>query len=109
LSLADAREMGLASEPVTYASKVDPKIALHDCGATAAECDFLVTGGRPKAWTGERIELNAMDSVQFVAYLEAKLTAVGAGEKVVPADDALQAAFRRAWRIAKVQEAIDDA
>jgi hypothetical protein len=84
-------------------------VKLRQCGATEAECNFLASGGRPGGWIGRRIELNAMDSVPFITYLENKLIAFGVAEKVVPAADVLQAAWRRAWLRAKVQEAIDKA
>ncbi len=63
LRLSDAEEMGLQSEPFDYDSKVSPRDNLKECGATKAECDFLVRqGGRYQRWSGQRVELNAMDS-----------------------------------------------
>ena len=44
LRLDEARAMGLASEPVTYHSGVDPRESLRSCGADEAECAFLVQG-----------------------------------------------------------------
>ena len=40
--LDEALAMGLASEPVTYTSKVDPRESLCRCGASEEECAFLV-------------------------------------------------------------------
>jgi hypothetical protein len=107
LRLEDVREMGLQAEPVEYRSNKDPRERLRECGATEGECDFLA---RPagQGWAGERVELNAMTSPQFIAFLERKLANAGVG-KVVPDGDALGEAFRRAWRHAVVQEAIDRA
>ena len=75
LRLVDAQAMGLQSEPVWYPSEVDPQTSLRRCGATDEECTFLVHGlvdrYWPKSgWQGERIELNAMTSRQFLTWLE---------------------------------------
>jgi hypothetical protein len=107
LRLADVRPMGLESEPVSYTSKVDPKVRLRECGATDEECDFLVrrrTG--PKTWEGQRVELNAMSSRQFIAFLEQKLAEHGV-TKVVPDAGMLEAAYRRAHRLVLLNRAID--
>jgi hypothetical protein len=116
LRLEEARAMGLESETVLYDSTVDPRESLRECGATEAECDFLVrerttdmrNGKRHVSWVGERIELNAMDSRQFLDWLERKLQEAGV-EKVVPEDDVLATAYRRQRRVAKLQQLIDDA
>jgi hypothetical protein len=50
-------------------------------GATEAEIEFLLDGDDDK--TGQRVELNALTSDQFVAFVERKLIAHGA-RKVVP-------------------------
>src|SRR5262249_22056207 len=85
LRLAQAQALGLQAEPVEYASEVDPRDSLRRCGASDEECDFLVHARRfpYEKWTGERVELNAMTSPQFVQWLEDGLRAAGAG-KVVP-------------------------
>ena len=49
-----------------------------------------------------------MDSAQFIEWLERKLNDAGVA-KVIPDQEALEKAYRRAWRRAKVQEAIDRA
>ena len=78
LRLDEARAMGLASEPVTYHSGVDPRESLRSCGADEAECAFLVQGQHDRDhWYGDRIELNAMDSQQFLDWLERKLRTRG--------------------------------
>ena len=106
LGLDDATTMGLESEPVDYRNAKDPRIRLRECGATEDECDFLVEQGDWRSWTGKRIELNAMDSAQFIAWLEARLTEAGV-TKVVPDADVLTRAYRRAYRRAVIQEEID--
>jgi hypothetical protein len=57
---------------------------------------------------GERIELNAMDSQQFLDWLEQKLQDAGV-EKVVPDADVLKVAYRRQRRVAKLQQILEDA
>jgi hypothetical protein len=116
LRLEEALAMGLESEPVPYETQVDPKVHLRECGATEAECAFLVTerkrdirnGKWHVSWVGERIELNAMDSQQFLDWLEAKLQAAGVA-KVVPDDDALAVAYRHLQRIAMLEQALEAA
>jgi DNA topoisomerase VI subunit B len=104
--LADIQ--GLEREHVDYVkAKKSPAINLRACGATEAECAFLVRreDGR---WMGDRVELNAMTSRQFITWLEGKLADVGV-EKVVPDAGTLAKAYQRAVRNAKLQRAIDEA
>jgi hypothetical protein len=109
LRLDDAKSLGLESESVEYEGKVDPRISLLECGATADECAFLVRRRNYDGkYTGERVELNAMDSRQFIAWLECKLQAAGV-QKYVPEEPMIAQAYRRAWRRAQVQQAIDRA
>lgn len=109
LRLADAEALGLDPEPVAYPGKVDPRQSLRACGASEAECAFLVQRGNAKdGWTGARVELNAMTSEQFIDWLCAKLDALGV-EKYVPDAQALSSAYRRQWQQMVVQEAIDRA
>jgi hypothetical protein len=110
LRLEEALAMGLEREPVTYDSGVNPKVHLRECGATEAECAFLVQGrtADEKQWYGDRIELNAMDSRQFLDWLERKLQEAGV-KKVIPEEDVLATAYRRQRRIAKLQKLIDAA
>jgi DNA topoisomerase VI subunit B len=115
LRLEEALAMGLESEPVPYHTKKDPRESLRECGASDAECDFLVEDvesdpwdDEPVAWRGQRIELNAMTSRQFLDWLEAKLQAVGV-EKVVPDQETLAVAYRHLTRVAALQDTIDAA
>ena len=113
LRLVDAQAMGLQSELVSYPSEVDPQTSLRRCGATDEECTFLVHGlvdrYWPKSgWQGERIELNAMTSRQFLTWLEAKLSEVGV-QKVVPAPPVLARAYQQLTRLAILQRALDTA
>ncbi len=102
LRLADVETMGLESEAVEYSSDVDPRHDIRASGGTQAEAAFLVEGGKPKDWHGARVELNAMTSVQFVAWLDAKLAAAGAG-KVIPEPAILESAYQRVRRAAMVE------
>lgn len=107
LRLADVQAMGLMSEPVDYGS--DPLPELRRCGASPEERAFLVerrTG--PKSWTGQRVELNAMDNDLFIVWLEQKLREVGV-HKVVPASVTLETAYRETVQAVKRQAVIDAA
>jgi hypothetical protein len=108
LRLADVHAMDLDSEDVSYPSGVDPRLNLRACGATEEECEVLVQEEGDDGWGGERVELNAMTSDQFITWLEEKLADAGV-EKVVPDQAALENAYRRAVRQKRVQAAIEAA
>src|SRR5207244_3309045 len=102
LRLDDAEAMGLLSEPVAYPKcGVDPRINLLRRGASRREADFLVHRRTSStSWVGERVELNAMTSQQFIEFLERKLGAHGVA-KVIPDAAMLADAYRRAWPLAR--------
>jgi hypothetical protein len=107
LRLEDVEAWGLESEDVSY-GKTDPTRNLHDNGATDDEIAFLSHGcGGCGHHRGRRVELNAFTSDKFVEWLHAKLDKHGI-EKVVPEEDILAAAYRRALKLAEIQEVIDD-
>lgn len=109
LTLADARAMGLASEQFDYGKrKKDPRINLEHYGATEEEQAFLVKGRQREIWVGERVELNAMTSPVFIAWLESKLEAAGV-RKVVPDGETVERAYRALYRRAMIQKVIDKA
>ncbi len=87
LRLTDVRKMKLQSEPYDLKQKKDPRIKLREYGATRAELEFLIgeqnDSGDKVYWDATRVELNAMTSPQFIAWLERKLLANGV-EKLVP-------------------------
>jgi hypothetical protein len=96
--------MDLQSEPVSYRQRLDPKIDLARCGATPGERAFLVEAQRRhnrstdrEYWAGQRVELNAMTSDLFVAWIDRRLAAHGV-QKVIPEPDTLAQAYRRAVR-----------
>ena len=105
LRLEDVREMGLASESVTYKQRTDPCWNLRKCGATEEECNFLVNGQWGSYWEGQRVELNAMTSDQLVKWLEGKLREAGV-EKVIPDDKILEEAYKRAVLVTRAEKAI---
>lgn len=108
LRIEDVTAMSLQSEPVEYDSNVDPGINLRQSGATEDECRYLVQGMRNGRWFGERVELNAMTSDQFLSWLRQRLDDLGVA-KMVPAEEALRAAYRHALQRAHIQKAIDEA
>ena len=77
---ADVQELGLESEPVRFGTVSPYKVRerLKTNGATADEIAFLMEG--------QRVELNAMTSDQFVALVERKLTEAGIAKIVLPND-----------------------
>jgi hypothetical protein len=108
LRLKDVQDEKLESEEVDYGKrKKDPRELLMEYGATKEERDFLV-GNHRSPWKGKRVELNAMISRQFINYLERKLAEVGV-KKVVPEEEVLGEAYKRARRRHLVQQAIDKA
>lgn len=109
LRLADVETLGLQREQVSYNQRADPRRYLRECGATEAEADVLVTPGDYwRGWSGERVELNAMTSPQFIAWLEGKL-AEHEVKKVRPEGDVLQAAYERAVRLQAFERKIEGA
>lgn len=80
LRLADIRQLGLEFEQVETSGDWDTRAAtLADHGATDEEIEIL---------RHDRVELNAMSSGVFIAFLERKLTEHGVN-KVVPPDDVM--------------------
>jgi hypothetical protein len=56
-------------------------------------------------WWGERIEINAMPSDQLATWIQERLRAHGV-QKVIPDEQALRQAYRRARKIARVEQAL---
>ncbi len=88
---------GLERESVGYPS--DPRHNLSMNGATDEEMAILYQGHR----YGERVELNAMTTDQFVGWLETKLDEHGI-KKVMPNEEILQRAYRRACFLMEVHK-----
>lgn len=94
LRLDDVEDWGLESELVTFRDDFP-----FDSPATQAEQDFLRTR--------QRVELNAFTSPDFVKWLESKLEQHRI-QKVVPDDETLADAYRRACHITIVNDQISD-
>ena len=119
LRLDDVKAMNLQSEPVWIRQSKHPCAKFEgdefqefggDYDVTEEEQKFLVEkqirASYDGSWAGKRVELNAMTSDQFVAWLESKLIENGI-EKVVPDAETLAAAWRRAKLIAQAREAVE--
>ena len=102
LRLLDVEKWHLQSEVVQYNS--DPTGNLKENGATPKEIKFLYEGSRH----GKRVELNAFTSDQFVVWLDSKLVKHGV-KKVIPDNEILNQAYRRAAAVRRYQQIIDDA
>jgi hypothetical protein len=86
LRLVDVERLGLQSEPVAHTTSLYKRNAtLEEHGATPEEMEFL---------QDKRVELNAMTSRQFIAFLEQKLEEHGA-KKLVPHDAIIEKQARR--------------
>ena len=101
LRLDDVRALELESEPVALSADKE-KLAntLRRHGATEDEIAFLMEG--------QRVELNAMTSDQFIAFVESKLTEAGIA-KVVPPKARLDDAYRLFARSKRVKTVVEEA
>ena len=99
LRLADVRAYNLESEPVTYRSNPTENLAAN--GADAEEIKFL--HGETYRDKGQRVELNAFTSSDFIAWIESKLKAHGI-KKVLPDAETLETAYRRALQIELIRQ-----
>ena len=95
LRMEDVEEYGLAAEPAD--NNISDGVMRRN-GATSAEIEFVRT---------QRVELNAFASDDFIEWIEKKLTEHGV-EKVIPDDDTLEKAYRRAAKAAYINERIKD-
>ncbi len=103
LHLDDVESWGLVSEEVYY--KSDPSDNLAENGATPEESAFLCEGGHGKHHYGQRVELNAFASDDFIKWIESKLDEQGI-KKIVPDDDTLKDAYARAVKVAIINDTI---
>jgi len=96
LRLADVQDMALQSEPAaaTKSSPATIRDRLLRSGATPEEAEYLLH---------ERVELNAMTSEQFVAFIERKLEEHGI-EKVIPDRETLDKTYRLFERGRRLEE-----
>jgi hypothetical protein len=113
LRLPDVERLKLESEEVRYHQKKHPGLVLCDCeDVTKEEIQFLVERQefnrqtQKRMWVGKRVELNALTSDQFVAFLKRKLEENGI-QKVVPDRDTLKIAWRRAQMVERLNATMD--
>ena len=101
LRLPDVEAEELESEPFPLPDTRNGMAALRSRleinGATQEEIAFLMEG--------KRVELNAMDSDQFVAFVERKLEEHGV-EKVIPDGETLEATYAAMTRSARAKKAL---
>jgi hypothetical protein len=102
LRIADISALSLESESVSLGNASHSKIRqrLQRNGATKAEIEFLLNG--------QRVELNAMNSGQLVAFVKRKLGEHG-GKKVIPTRARLAAAYRLAVRSERLRKIVEAA
>ena len=110
LRLADVKKLGLQPEEQVHRQRKDPTEKFwewYDDPVSDEEAKFL--RGRysyqKRGWVGQRVELNAMTSRQFIDCLEHKLRKAGV-QKVVPEEETLAEAWQRAKSIIKAREII---
>lgn len=97
LRLEDVKEWGLEPERCKFTGGFDE----GDKNITEAEKKFLRAG--------QRVELNAFTSPDFIAFVEKKLRAAGIREKLVPDDATLLDAWRRAHATVELNEMVEAA
>jgi hypothetical protein len=98
LRLTDVEALGLPSERVSLKdSRSATADRLRINGATREEIAFLIAG--------QRVELNALSSDRFIAFVERKLTAHGVA-KVIPTRETLAETFATFKRGAAAEKAL---
>ena len=95
LRLADVERYGLPEEQCEFKGRF-----ASDSICTREEKEFLRSD--------RRVELNAFTSPQFIEWLESKLTE-HLPKRLIPDDDVLHEAYRRALAIAEINHAIEQA
>jgi hypothetical protein len=108
LSLTDVEAMGLASEHQFHrkGDKGAMIANLRDNGASDNEIAFMFADFDETRST-RRVELNAMTSPQFIAFVERKLKQVGV-KKIVPEQKLLAEVYVGMRRGRRLQDAVDD-
>jgi len=108
LGLDDVTAMGLESEYQHHpkGDKAALIANLRENGATEDEIAFMFRDF-DRLRSTRRVELNAMTSPQFIAFVERKLREAGV-EKIVPDQDLLAKVFASVERGRRLEEIIDD-
>jgi hypothetical protein len=108
LRLDDVTDYALASEPWSEkVSRDSVERTLRRHGATTDEIQFIVRGSDYRGTWGERVELNAFTSDQFIEWLDAKLDEHGV-QKVIPDAETLALQYRRSLARRVVNKKIDE-
>ena len=96
----------LPREPVRERG-VHNRYYLRTCGATEDEIAILVQDGDYSGNDGERIELNAMMSEEFIKWLEGKLKKHGV-KKTIPEESILIEAYNRVYFAKEMESFIQE-
>ena len=94
LKYEEALDLGLKTETFTRKNALAKDLVLTEAERRA----FQGRQEGKKSWICTRVELNAFSNPDFVAYLERKLTAAGATEKVIPPEADLPALVDSIYR-----------
>jgi DNA topoisomerase VI subunit B len=108
IRLDDVNEYGLVSEPWSAKAdrwKVEQRLRINS--ATPEEIAYIVRAGDHRKSSGQRVELNAFTSDQFISWLEAKLDEHGV-QKVIPDAETLALQYRRSLARHAVNKKIDE-
>jgi hypothetical protein len=108
LSLADVQAMSLESEHQFHrkGSRESLIANLRENGASQAEIDFMFADFNRMRST-RRVELNAMTSPQFVAFLEHKLKEAGI-TKIIPESEILEKVYVGLDRGRRLQKVLNE-
>lgn len=106
LRLADVEKYNLESEECSY-GKSNPVMNLQENGATQEEIKFLCSSRSYYGSSGRRVELNALSSRDLLNLIETKLKKYGV-KKVVPDDETLKDAYRRAALVKRLNEQLEE-
>jgi hypothetical protein len=100
LRLEDVQKYDLMSESCECNNSLANRRGLERNGATPEEIDFLCSG--------QRVELNAFNTEDLIEWIESKLEEHGV-KKIVPDNETLDLAYRRAQHLADFEEQVKEA
>jgi DNA topoisomerase 6 subunit A-like protein len=96
LTVEDALEMGLASEPFRRQKNISWELSMR---LSHVASEYLCQRGFGRGMSGERFELNAiLPDTRRVEYIERKLEESGVRGKVIPPDEALAERREKMYR-----------
>lgn len=110
MDLAEALEMGLATETFIRKKKLPQDLELTDLEREFWEGEFCGYHKGKKKYKCRRIELNAMaaNPDRFIAYVEQKLREHGLDKKVVPPDEVIDKRAERKIKDGITEHVLDD-